>query len=103
MKDFEVDDDTTLALAKAIDGMPPVRLTLTAAEALGVVANLQLALRHPDNHGLPAEVARAVIARLAEQLPPVALEIIAFDEQHYAGEESQEFEFQDQEEDPSCR
>jgi hypothetical protein len=45
-------------------------LVLTPETAMALVASLQLALRHPGNQGMAAEVARAtidgVIARFAE-------------------------------------
>ncbi len=46
-----------------------IGLILTPLEALEVIGQLQLALRHPGNDGGPAETARVCVQTLAEQLP----------------------------------
>lgn len=72
-----VDDATAITLAKALADLPPVHLSLSPVEAFGLIGNLQLALRHPENQqGFPAEFARLCIESLKQYFPPVARAII---------------------------
>ncbi len=48
------------------DFILPVYLGIS--DALSIIGNLQLALRHPGNHGPSADVARAMIDGLIEQM-----------------------------------
>ena len=52
--------------ARAAEG--PLRLELDAPEALNVVAQLQLALRHPFNTGESAAWTRALVWRLIDSM-----------------------------------
>ena len=66
----------TKAMRQALQRMAPVTLILPPAEAFALLANLQLALRHPGNAGRAREVAeqtaRGIQARIAPPGSPLA-------------------------------
>jgi hypothetical protein len=47
----------------------PVRLELGALEAVAIVGQVQLALRHPRNRGESTKIARAFIEQIRRQVP----------------------------------
>ncbi len=48
----------------ALEDQPPLRLEIDRVTAWVVLAQLQLALRHPENMGPSAEIARAIAQQL---------------------------------------
>jgi hypothetical protein len=57
-------------LAELLADTRPVTVRLSAIQAWGVLANLQLALRHPENSGPTGEWARQVALALQEIVAP---------------------------------
>jgi hypothetical protein len=58
----------------------PVKVDVDVATMMSVVANLQLAARHPQNRGLAHEAAKAFVDQAERQLAaldPVFAEVIA--------------------------
>lgn len=56
-------------LAQLLAHAKPFAVELTPAYAFNLIGQLQLALRHPQNNGLPAEMARETIDTLRRALP----------------------------------
>jgi len=67
---------TEEALAQLMEGAGPVQVELGPGYAFILIAQLQLALRHPGNTGIPAGIAREVINGLRMQLPVAAQPLI---------------------------
>ena len=63
-------------LLRELEGHPGVNLHLEGPQAFMLVAELQLALRHPGNTGTAAEVARSVIRVIGDTLGPEARVLI---------------------------
>jgi hypothetical protein len=61
------------------DALPPLVLTMTRAEALQLVAQLQLALRHPKNTGRSAQWTREFARRFEKSFEgfPAVQKLIA--------------------------
>lgn len=64
------DEQMQQALIAICEKAEPVTLTLTPLQALMIVGQLQVALRHPYNHGLASEVGFQVCHGLIDQLAP---------------------------------
>lgn len=47
----------------------PVKIELSSTACLMIAAQIQLALRHPDNTGPGAEISRAFVVDLIQKLP----------------------------------
>lgn len=72
---------------RELRGVKEIELTLNAADAFVLISQLQLALRHPDNQGRSAIIARKIVERLRSVLAqgrPAVEEIIrrGYDPQH---------------------
>ena len=59
-----------LELSELLADTRPVTVRISAVQAWGVLANLQLALKHPQNNGPTAEWARQVALALQEIVAP---------------------------------
>lgn len=66
----------TERVAELLATARPIPLTLSPAAALCLVAQLQLALRHPKNDSQSAELARDFIRVVARHLPDELQELI---------------------------
>jgi len=63
-------DDLAIEEIRKLAGQPSIPLELQPLHAFFLIAQLQLALRHPHNTGRPAEFARDFIAVLHAQIAP---------------------------------
>lgn len=64
-------------LEAAIKVMPPILVfSLTPLQAAAVIAQLQLALRHPNNRGSVAQVGMDFAEKLISAFPPAAREAL---------------------------
>jgi hypothetical protein len=68
--DTGLDPADVTALAAELRGYHPVCMTIAPFEALQLVGQLQLALRHPQNTGGSAAWARAFVEKLALDFGP---------------------------------
>ena len=68
----------------AVMFMQPIRCLLKPNTAAAIIAQLQLALRHPDNHGQSADIGRAFANELITAFPEAARPILmlGFDPAH---------------------
>jgi hypothetical protein len=57
------------AFVEAVRTAAPVKLELSALEAVAIVGQIQLALRHPANRGESTKIARAFIEEVRRQVP----------------------------------
>jgi hypothetical protein len=60
---------TAEQFAEMLQHAPDIRVVIPASTAMVVIANLQLALRHPTNFGENKEFIRGVIGTLARNMP----------------------------------
>jgi hypothetical protein len=65
------------AMANEIRRLPDLDLRLTPSEAFVLLAQLQLALRHPGNTGVSSDVAREIAKKLQAHLQGPVLEYVA--------------------------
>lgn len=79
------EDAAHSALAKLLEGRPPITLEIELPLALLLVGNLQLALRHPQNSGDGARAIRAFARDLQARIAPVGSEIHAVMEMGWEG------------------
>jgi hypothetical protein len=49
----------------------PIEMAITAPRAIVLLSQLQLALRHPENNGVSAEIARDMARRLSAHLSAI--------------------------------
>ena len=56
------------AVVRGLQNMGPITLTLQPAEAMAVLAQLQLAQTHPENVGVGAAYSRSIALKLQEHL-----------------------------------
>ena len=61
--------DLERAFREAIQTAGPLRVELSALEAVSIVGQLQLALRHPANRGETTKIARRFIEQIRRQVP----------------------------------
>lgn len=70
LTDWQNDAAVAGFLASWVADAEPVTIQLDPESALSVIGNLQLALRHPGNTGIAADIAKELIDGLIERLAP---------------------------------
>lgn len=68
---------TSTEFVNELQRLPDLQLTMSPAEAFTVLAQLQLALRHPGNEGAARAVAEQVARRIQAHLKGKTLEQVA--------------------------
>ncbi len=70
MQKDELFDNFAIEFKALVDDKQPILLEITKLQAWTIFCQIQLALRHPENTGPTANIARAIAIQLARALAP---------------------------------